>query len=193
MMLVCYAGDADAGERAIAPFKSMATPIADMVKPMRYAEMFPPEDPSYHPTAVARTMFINSVDRATADSIVNHLKESDAPMRAAQLRVLGGAMARVPSDATAYAHRTNRILVNVAAFYTGPQDKPVREAWTKKFAGALHQGDDAVYSAFPGDEGEARVRAAYPRSTWERLASIKAQYDPTNVFRLNQNVTPAGK
>ena len=100
-------------------------------------------------------------------------------------------MARVPSDATAFPHRQSRILVNVAAFYTGRDDRPAREAWTKQFAAALHQGDTGLYSAFMADEGDARVRAAYPGSTWERLAAVKARYDPTNLFRLNQNVPPS--
>jgi len=112
-------------------------------------------------------------------------------MRVAQLRVLGGAMARVPSDATAFAHRTSRIMVNIAAFYDGPDDQLVREAWVTDFVGALHQGDDGAYVNFLAEEGEARVRAAYPGATWDRLAEIKARYDPANLFRLNQNVPPA--
>ena len=191
MMLLCYAGDVDAGARAIAPFRSIAAPIADMVRPMRYPEIFPPDDPSFHPTAVGRTSFIDGVDPATAELMMHHLQASDAIMRVAQLRVLGGAMARVPSQATAFAHRNSRILVNVAAFYNGREDRLAREAWTKTFAAALHQGDNGAYSAFLADEGEARLHAAYPGSTWERLAAIKRRYDPTNLFRLNQNVPPA--
>jgi FAD/FMN-containing dehydrogenase len=106
--------------------------------------------------------------------------------------VLGGAMARVPADDTAFAHRASRILVNVAAFYDGAEDKPVREAWVTDFAAALYQGDDGAYVNFLEDEGEARVRAAYPGSTWDRLVAIKARYDPTNLFRLNQNIPPPG-
>ena len=112
-------------------------------------------------------------------------------MRAAQLRVLGGAMARVPADATAFAHRARRIMVNVAAFYEGDKDRVVREAWVADFAAALRQGDGGAYVGFMGDEGEARIREAYPGTTWERLAAIKARYDPTNLFRLNQNIPPA--
>jgi len=82
-------------------------------------------------------------------------------------------------------------MVNVAAFYTGPEDRVVREAWVSGFAAALHQGDGGVYVNFLGDEGEARVRAAYPGPTWDRLAAIKRRYDPTNLFRLNQNIPPA--
>jgi hypothetical protein len=84
-------------------------------------------------------------------------------------------------------------MVNLAAFYNGPEDQVVREAWVGDFAAALHQGDSSVYVNFLGDEGAARVKDAYPGSTWERLASIKARYDPTNLFRLNQNIPPVSK
>jgi FAD/FMN-containing dehydrogenase len=99
-------------------------------------------------------------------------------------------MARVPSDATAYAHRSSRIMVNLAAFYEGEGDRAAKEAWVKDFAAAIDQGDRAVYANFLGDEGPERVRQAYPSSTWDRLVEIKRRYDPTNLFRLNQNVTP---
>ena len=100
-------------------------------------------------------------------------------------------MARVPADATAFAHRERRIMVNVAAFYDGPDETAVHEAWVTDFAAALRQGDAGAYVNFLGDEGEARVRAAYPGPTWDRLAAIKRRYDPTNLFRLNQNIPPA--
>jgi FAD/FMN-containing dehydrogenase len=82
-------------------------------------------------------------------------------------------------------------MVNVAAFYAGEDDRPAREAWVEELSGALHQGDDGAYVNFLGVEGEARLRAAYPGATWDRLAAVKARYDPDNVFRLNQNVPPA--
>ena len=189
--MLTYAGDTEAGERALAPFRALATPLTDMLKEQPYPEMFPPDDDSYHPTAVARTMFIDRVDRGVAQTIMDFLDASDAAMRVAQLRVLGGAIGRVPNDATAYAHRTSRIMVNVAAFYEGPDDKPIREAWVAEFTAALHQGDTGAYVNFLADEGETRVRAAYPGDTWDRLVAIKARYDPGNLFRLNQNIPPA--
>ena len=188
--MIGFAGDPEAGERAVAPFRALAEPLADMVAASPYAAMFPPEDPDYHPTAVAVNMHIDHVDRDTAATIVDHLERSDASLRAAQLRVLGGAMARVPADATAYAHRSSRIMVNLAAFYEGEGDRAAKEAWVKDFAAAIDQGDAAVYSNFLGDEGPERVRDAYPGSTWDRLVEVKRRYDPANLFRLNQNVTP---
>ncbi len=191
MGMLAYAGDEEAGGRALAPFRALAEPIVDMLKPIPYPEMFPPEDPDYHPTAIARTMFMDHVDRDVAKTIIDYLESSDASMRVAQLRVLGGAAARVPVDATAYAHRASRIMVNVAAFYDGEEDKPRREAWVAEFSAALQQGDAGAYVNFVGDEGEARVRAAYPGKTWDRLTEIKRRYDPDNVFRRNQNIPPA--
>jgi FAD/FMN-containing dehydrogenase len=193
MVLLAYAGAADAGERAIAPLRALATPIADMVRPMRYPEMFPPEEAGIHPTAVAHTMFVNRIDQDVAETILQYLQASDAAMRAAQLRVLGGAMARVPVEATAFVHRRSRIMVNLAAFYNGPEDRAARQAWVASFAAALQQGDSGAYTGFLADEGEARVREAYPGSTWDRLRAIKQRYDPTNLFRLNQNIPPANE
>jgi len=193
MAMMVYAGDPGAGERVIAPFRALAKPLADMVRPMRYPEMYPPEQGDYHPTAASRTMFVDSIDRSVAETILNYLQASNASMAATQLRVLGGAMAHVPVNATAFAHRQSKIMVNVAALFEKPDEKPTHEAWASDFAAALRQGDEGAYVNFLGDEGEARIRAAYPGKTWEKLAAIKARYDPTNLFRLNQNIPPAGE
>ena len=188
--MMVYAGDAADGARAMAPFRAIAKPIADMVRPMQLPDMYPPEEGSYHPTAVFRTLFIDSIDHDVARDIVDRLSASDAGMRVAQLRALGGAAARVAPDATAYAHRASRIMVNVAAFYNGPDDRIVRDAWVREFAAALRQSDSGAYVNFLGDEGTERVREAYPGKTWERLQAVKSRYDPGNLFRLNQNVPP---
>jgi FAD binding domain-containing protein/berberine-like enzyme len=190
LAMLCYAGAVEAGERALAPFRALATPLADMVKPSRYPQMYPPDDESYHPIATGRTMFIDSVDRRVAETIVEHLGASNAPMRVAQLRVLGGAFARVPVDATAFAHRRSRIMVNVAAVYERPDQVAIHEPWVIAFAAALRQGDDGAYVNFLNDDGAARIRSAYPGPTWDRLAEIKRRYDPTNLFRLNHNIPP---
>jgi FAD/FMN-containing dehydrogenase len=190
MAMLCYAGDAEAGERALAPFRALADPITDMLQPMPYSGMFPPEQEEFHPTAVSHTMFVDTVDRGVADTILEQLQASDAPIRVAQLRVLGGAMARVPDEATAFAHRHRRIMVNLAAFYDGPADRARRQAWVDDFAAALNQGDDSAYVNFVADEGPQRVRQAYPGPTWDRLVEVKRRYDPHNLFRRNQNIPP---
>jgi FAD/FMN-containing dehydrogenase len=194
MAMLCYAGDAEAGQRALAPFRALAEPLADMLQPMPYAGMFPPEEPEeveFHPTAVSHTMFMDTVDRQMADTIMEQLQASDAPVRVVQLRVLGGAMARVPVEATAFAHRHSRIMANVAAFYDGPADRERRQAWVDGVAAALQQGDEGAYVNFLGDEGPERVHRAYPGSTWDRLVEVKRRYDPGNLFRRNHNISPA--
>jgi FAD/FMN-containing dehydrogenase len=192
MATLAYAGDPEAGQRAVAPLRALATPLADMVKPMAYPQIYPPEEEDFHPTGVLRSMFVDQVDRQATEAIVEHLQASDAPIRVAQLRVLGGAMARVPAEATAFAHRASRLMVNLAALYERPEDAAEHRAWVDRFAAALHDGDgDArAYVNFLADEGQARIREAYPGSTWERLAAVKGRYDPTNLFRLNQNIPP---
>jgi FAD/FMN-containing dehydrogenase len=191
MATLVYAGDAEAGRRAVEPFRALATPIADMVRPMPYPEMYPPEDESYRPVAVARTTFVDTVDQRAAETIVERIERSTAPTAVTQLRVLGGAMARVPAEATAFAHRDRRVMANVAALYQDPDERAAHEAWVLDLAGELSHGDAGAYAGFLGDEGAQRIRAAYPGSTWERLAAIKADYDPDNLFRLNQNIPPA--
>ena len=135
-------------------------------------------------------MFVDSIDRSVAETILEHLQASTGSLAVAQLRVLGGAMARIPVDATAFAHRKSRIMVNVAALYDKLEQKSTHEAWVTDFAATLRQSDGGAYVNFLGNEGEAQLRAAYPGPSLNRLAEIKARYDPTNLFRLNHNIPP---
>ena len=193
MAMMVYAGDVAAGERVIAPFRALATPIADMVKPMRYSEIYPPA-PAMHPVASVRTTFVDAIDRDTAQSIVDQLKRSTAQVAAAEIRVLGGAMARVDASATAFAHRESRIMLTAAAMYGNLDEAPLHERWVDDFLAVVRGGSDGAsagaYVGFIGDEGDARVREAYPGATWERLATIKQRYDPGNLFHLNHNIPP---
>jgi hypothetical protein len=190
--LMAFVGPAKEGQGALAPFRALAEPLADMLRPIRYPELYPPEEEGYHPTAVSRTMFTDRVGTAEAEAILGALAASDAPLRVVQLRALGGAMARVSADATAFAHRGSRIMTNVASFYTGPEDRPGREAWVAELAAELRQDDEGAYVNFMGDDGPDGVRRAYPGATWDRLVQVKRRYDPDNVFRRNQNVPPTG-
>jgi FAD/FMN-containing dehydrogenase len=192
MALLAYTGDVEAGTQAVERFRALAEPIADMVRPMQYPELYPPEAEGYRPVATARTMFVNGVGPAKAETILERIGASTAAMAVTQLRVLGGAMARVPADATAFTHRASPIMANVAAMYQNPDEESQHAAWVADLAGRLEDGDSGAYVGFLADEGEDRVRAAYPGATWDRLAAVKATYDPDNVFRLNQNIPPAG-
>jgi FAD/FMN-containing dehydrogenase len=191
--LMVYTGDAEAGGRAIAPIRALATPLVDMVRPIRYPQIYEgPEGP--RPAIAAGTnVLTDGFAPGASEAILEHLEASSAPMAAVQLRVLGGAMARVPDDATAFAHRTAKMMVNVAAMYGDPAEGPEHEAWASSLATALSDGASAAYVGFLGDEGEDGVRRAYPLATLKRLADVKRQYDPDNLFRLNLNVAPTAQ
>lgn len=190
MALVCWSGPADDAEAALAPLRSLAEPLVDMVGPVPYPQLFPPADPDYHPTAVSRTFFLDDVDLDLARQIMAQLEGTDG-MRVVQLRALGGAIERVAADATAYAHRSSKIMGNAAAFFDGADDRAVRLEWVDRTVALLDQGYPGAYVNFLGEEGPERVRAAYPGATWDRLSQVKAMYDPTNLFRRNQNIPPA--
>src|SRR5690606_5086225 len=131
--------DAAEGEKVIAPFRALANPYGDTVKTMRYKDMFPAEQGEFHPTAVSRNMHLNSVDEALAQTALQWIERLDAPMKALQLRVLGGAMADVSEDATAYANRKQPIMANIAAFYDAEDQKGARQEWVDGFANAISQ------------------------------------------------------
>jgi FAD/FMN-containing dehydrogenase len=193
MALISYAGDVSTGERVLAPLRELAEPIADMVRPMKYPEIYAlfGEEAGPGPTHdVAQSLFVDEIDRDLAEAIVEHLRASSAPLAVSQLRVLGGAAARVPVDETAYAHRGRRIMVANGAIFERADETPIHQAWLESLVGSLAQDDAGVYVNFLGDEGASRVREAYPGSTWDRLVSVKRRYDPTNLFRLNQNIPP---
>jgi hypothetical protein len=189
--LMVYAGDAEAGERAIAPIRLLATPIADMVRPIRYPEMYAGPEAPRAAFAAGTNILADALPAGAAEAILDHLEASTAPMAAVQLRVLGGAMRRVPADATAFAYRNANLMMNIAAMYAQPEERPEHEAWASSLARALSDGTAAAaYVGFLGDEGEDAVRRAYPPATLERLTEVKRRYDPENLFRLNVNVAP---
>jgi hypothetical protein len=188
--VMVHAGGVETGERAIAPFRSIAKPLADMVRPMHYPDIYTPDDGS-HPVGLTRTLLLDDVDRSVATTMLDHLRASTARMAAAEIRVLGGAVARVSSDATAFAHRRARVMVNVAARYAHPDEAVVHESWITDFATALRPDSGGAYVGFLGDDGRARIHEAYPRETWARLVAVKKRFDPTNVFHLNHNITPS--
>jgi FAD/FMN-containing dehydrogenase len=191
MARMVYAGDAGAGERAIAPIRALATPLADMVRPIRYPEIY--EGPEGRRPAIdaGTNVLVDGLPPGAGETILEHLKTSTAQIPIAQLRVLGGAMARVPDDATAFGYRGARLMVNVTAMDDSPEEGPQHKAWASGLATALSDGTAAAYVGFLGDEGEQGARRAYPPATLDRLAQVKRQYDPHDLFRLNENIRPA--
>jgi FAD/FMN-containing dehydrogenase len=189
--LMVYAGEREAAEQAIAPIRALATPLADMVQPIRYPQMYEGAEAPQAAFAAGTNVLAGSLAPGAAEAILEHLQTSTAQMVAVQLRVLGGAMARVPDDATAFGYRGARMMANIAAMHERAEQGPQHEAWARSLAAALADETNAAYVGFLGDEGETGVRRAYPPATLDRLAEIKRRYDAGNLFRLNINVTPA--
>jgi FAD/FMN-containing dehydrogenase len=190
MGLMAYVGPPDQADDVLAPFRGLAEPLADMLRPMRYPELY--EGPEPEPQlAAGSNFFCDSLEPAAAAGILEWLPKSTAPMRAVQIRVLGGALARVPNDATPFAHRDRRVFINVAAMYTNSGEKDTHDAWVNDLADSLGRDGAGGYVGFMGEEDEETLRAAYPGGTWERLRGLKRRYDPDNLFHLNHNIPPA--
>ena len=183
-------GAVERGEEVIAPFRALAEPLADTVGPMRYPELYEGPEPEAR-FAAGTNFFADSLEPAAAQAILEQLPNSTAPLRAVELRVLGGALARVPNDATAFAHRGRGLFVNVAAMYTDAGEKDTHDAWVDGLANSLGRDGAGGYVGFLGEENETTIRAAYPGATWKRLREIKRRYDPDNFFHLNHNIPPA--
>src|SRR4051812_6090435 len=160
-----YAGDVEAAERALTPIRALATPLADMVRPMRYPQIY--EGPAgAGPARVATTnMLVDALEPGAAEAILDGLETSTAPMPAVQLRVLGGAMARIAPGATAFAHRTANLMVNVTAFHDRADETLEHLAWSHKLAAALAGDAPRAYAGFLADDGEEGARRAYPAVT----------------------------
>jgi FAD/FMN-containing dehydrogenase len=189
LAMLVYTGEVEEGLRVVAPFRELAEPIADMIGPMPYPEVYWPDDPDFHPVTALRSKFIDRIDERTAQIMLNHVHASTANVRIAEFRVLGGAMARVPAEATAFAHRSRRVMASFIVQYEDREEAALHNAWVNTAAAELDPGEGAVYVNF-ADNGTGRLQDAYPKATLERLAAIKATYDPTNLFRRNHNIVP---
>jgi FAD/FMN-containing dehydrogenase len=186
-----YTGDLDAGQRAIAALRALAPPLADVIAPMPYQQMYAGEGPAPERVRMAnRSMFLDELDEDAESMIFDRVQLRPSPMAGVQIRVLGGAMARVPADATAFAHRQRRLMVTFGAGYQDPAQTASHEAWVTESLAAMRPAARGVHVSFLADEGAARVHEAYPGPTYQRLAAIKQRYDPTNLFRVNQNIAP---
>lgn len=188
MLLLAFSGPLETGEETVARFRALASPIVDMTGPMPYPELyrFTEEVPEIK-HEITRSLFADDVDQAGAEAIVDHLHRTTAPLAVAQLRVLGGAMAQVPNDATAFAHRHRRIMVATGVVYDNANEHDLHRVWVRQLTDALTRGEPGVYVNFLGNEDD-RIPDAYPGPTWEKLIAIKTKYDPDNLFRLNQNI-----
>jgi hypothetical protein len=189
---VVWSGPPDAGGRALAPLRALATPMSDTIALKPYPDLFPPADPDERSTWAisSRAMFLHTLDDAMIDVMERRLTEPGAPEALVQLRVFGGAMARVPGDATAFGWRDRPALLWLITPDKDLARAAANEAWTAAFRAELPSDGPATYVNFMGDEGADAVRDAYPASSYARLRELKRRYDPDNVFRANHNIRP---
>ena len=191
VLMFVYAGDSADGHAAIAPFLAVAAPFGVAAMPMPYPGIyeFTKEGGQRHPSTT-RSVFMDDLDDESVDAIIEAV-EGAPGMFMVQLRVFGGAMSRVPTDATAFAHRAATLQVTVITPFVDPERVENAVAWNRGLFAALEPKASGVYVNFLEDEGESRIREAYPTATYERLARVKRRYDPANVFHRNQNIRPA--
>jgi FAD/FMN-containing dehydrogenase len=195
LILAAWSGDLEAGERALAPLRALAEPVADLVSSMPYPAIYdftePEED--VERAASVRMMFADDLSDQAIDAMLAAVAQGPPGVSFAQLRGLGGAMARVAPEATAFAHRERRYFVAlIHVWYDLAEDAAPHEVWTRSLWEVIRDEGTGVYVNFLGREGAERLREAYPGATYDRLAAVKAIWDPDNLFRLNQNIPPRG-
>jgi FAD/FMN-containing dehydrogenase len=190
--MMAFAGDPEAAQKTLAPFRALAKPLADLVGPAPYANMFLLEPPPEARSMVSmRSRFTKHFGIDDARALVAAASNCTAPMSMSQIRVLGGAVSRVPAGETAYAHRGNRFMVSFLAMYGGDPDViAAQEGWVSESVASVVPVSEGTYVNFLGDDEAKATASAYPDATLARLRQIKRRYDPENVFRLNTNVTP---
>ena len=138
-----------------------------------------------------RSWFTDDLDLADAAQIIQRTRSAPGGSAMTQIRVLGGAMGRVAPEDTAFSQRDTEVMVAAMSTFEVGGDAGPSDAWTDETFRAFKTKVRGVYANFLGDEGEERIRSAYPNGAYESLAAIKRRYDPTNLFRLNQNIRPA--
>jgi hypothetical protein len=192
-IVCCYAGPIDDGERVLAPLRRFGRPVLDLCRPKPVLEHQTMFDQSY---PHGRWYYMRSCDVAeltdeVIETTVEHSMRIRSPLTAFPIWQMGGALSKVGEDATAFNGRRAGHTFNITAMTAGPDGFDEERQWVRDLWSALephHTG--TVYSNFLMDEGEERVRDAYGAEKYERLKALKRRYDPGNLFRLNQNISP---
>jgi hypothetical protein len=168
------------------------TPLADTTAPISYPDLFAlTETAGVSRAHSVRNSYLRELGDETIEIILDFVNRSTSPFGLVALRELGGAMARVPSGQTAFAHRDKAFYLTADNAWENDPDPDRHIAWTKDFWKAVAPYTDGAYAAYMEDEGEERLRSAYPPGTYEQLAELKWRYDPGNLFLLNPNIRPA--
>ncbi|HSQ29186.1 MAG TPA: FAD-binding oxidoreductase, partial [Gemmatimonadaceae bacterium] len=196
-LVICYNGPANEGERAILKFRDFVTPIAGEVGPMPYTALQSMLDAGF-PEGLQvhwRSEFVQSIPDALIDAAVSAFERVPSPLSALMFEQFGGAVKRVPRDATAFDQRDSDYNLVIVSRWQNPADAEPNVRWARETSEAARAFTNGrVYVNYIG-AGEApdRVRAAFGADKFDRLATIKRKYDPTNVFRLNQNIPPSDR
>jgi FAD/FMN-containing dehydrogenase len=193
-VLCCHCGSIEDATRDLAPLRAWGPPVADLIQPMPYVAVQQLVDAGVeygaHHVYLKSDHLADLADPAI-DTIVEHAAKMTSPASIVLVLPLGGAVARVADDATAFGHRSAGWDYNAYALWTDPREADRHIGWARAFSAAMQPFSIGAYVNEMVDEGEERVRAAYPPATYRRLAELKKKYDPTNLFRLNQNIRPA--
>jgi FAD/FMN-containing dehydrogenase len=193
-MIVCYTGDLSEGERVIAPLRLFGSPVVDTIAPIPFPVQqqlfdgsFPHGRRNFWKTSMTSTLSDRLID-----AIIEHMPRTPAPGNCVLIFDFHGAYSRVANDAMAYPHRDLQYDVLVVGNWTDPADDERNIAWARAFHMALApEVSERAYVNDLSDEGEHRARLSYGEN-YPRLLELKRRYDPTNLFRLNQNIDPAG-
>ncbi|MGZ4734678.1 MAG: FAD-binding oxidoreductase [Acidimicrobiia bacterium] len=193
-MILCWSGDIDEGREVVKPWLDLAPPI-QMVDAMPYTIMNSLQDdltPAGRHSYWKSGYLTDLSDEAIA-AAAGVAAKVPSPFSLAEVVLFGGAVARVGADDTAFGQRDGRFLFNAISMWEDPSASEANVAWAREFFDALQpHATDGVYVNFLSEEGDQRVVEAYGAEKYARLARIKAQYDPDNLFKLNQNIIPAG-
>jgi FAD/FMN-containing dehydrogenase len=190
---VCYSGDMKAGEKAVQPLRALGKPIADVVSPHPFTGWQAAFDPLLTPGArnYWKSHDFNDLSDAAIGVVLDAVSNLPTPECEVFLAHIGGAMARVPADATPFPNRDAHFIMNVHTRWRDKAQDQACVAWARRlFEATAPFASGSVYVNFmPDDEGD-RVQKAYGPN-YRRLAQIKRRYDPDNLFRMNQNIRPA--
>jgi FAD/FMN-containing dehydrogenase len=193
----CYAGAGDAGERAVRALRRFGTPLLDLISPTAYvAHQWALDDTVPHGWHYYwKSVNLAGIPDGAIDVMADHAYAAGSPLSYSKVFHMGGAVGRVPHDATAYAGRdvAHNIIIDAVWLPEGSEEHAATEtAWAQRFFKALRPyRDDGVYINFlDSDDDSSRVREAYGDDNYRRLAEIKAKYDPDNAFHHNKNIPP---
>jgi FAD/FMN-containing dehydrogenase len=188
----CYAGPVEDGERVVRPMKEFGSPILDLCVPKPFLQlqsMFDPTLPHGY-WYYFRSCDVAELSDDVIDIVASHSLQMRSPIAAFPIFHLGGAIDRVGEDETAFNGRGSGHTINVNANTMTSEGFDEEREWARGLWSALQPYHAGVYVNFLMEEGEDRIREAYGAAKYDRLKALKREYDPENVFRLNQNISP---